>query len=173
MFLQYSQRLIAITAACLVVISGLFAQESTPKQPAPAPRRPAPTSEQIAAWIRELDADEFFTRETAMLNLLDGGPQVLPAIKPLLTAGSLEATSRALFIVRKIGLTADIDTQDEAGRLLADLATRMEAPALARRAAAALEELTQERSARALSELEALGAKTLRGQVAGGIVFDE
>jgi len=108
-----------------------------------------------------------------MLNLLDTGPSVLPALKPVLTAGSLEATSRALFIVRKIGLTADIDTQDEAGKLLAELAGRMEAPALARRAAAALEELTHERSARALSELESLGAKTMRGQVAGGIVFDE
>jgi len=172
MFFVSPTRFTAIMAAWLAVISVAVAQDPALK-PAPSPRRPAATSEQVAAWIRELDADEFFVRETAMLNLLDAGPPVLSALKPVLTAGSLEATSRALFIVRRIGLTADIDTQDEAGRLLADLSARMEAPTLARRAAAALEELTHERSARALSELEALGAKILRGQVAGGIVFDE
>src|SRR4051812_10232776 len=167
----YQCRFAVIVAICLAGIGLATAQEPASK-PQPS-RRPAASAEQVAAWIRGLDADEFFIRETAMLSLLDAGPPVLPALKPVLTAGSLEATSRALFIVRRIGLTADIDTQDQAGRLLAELAGRMEAPALARRAAAALEELTHERSARALSELEALGAKTMRGQVAGGIVFDE
>src|SRR6478672_11649129 len=96
---------------------------TTPATPAARPgatgkpatvQRVQPTSEQIAAWIRELDADEFLTRETASLQLLEAGPAVLPALKPVLTGGSLEATSRALFVVRQIGLAADIDTQDQA-----------------------------------------------------------
>jgi hypothetical protein len=153
-----------------------------PATPPPAPKpkpakasapQAAPSKEQIASWIRELDADEFFTRETAMLQLLEGGPTVLPALKPVLTGGSLEATSRALFIVRQIGLTADVDTQDQAGQLLTELAGRNEAPALARRAAAALAELMQQRSAQALTDLEGLGAKVVRNQVLGGVVLDE
>jgi len=146
---------------------------AAPGARAAAPSRIAPSKEQIAAWIRELDADEFFTRETATLQLLEAGPAVLGALKPVLTGGTLEATSRALFIVRQLGLVADIDTQDEAGRMLTDLAARNEAPALARRAAGALAELSQQRSARALSELEELGAKIARSQVLGGLALDE
>lgn len=148
------------------------ARPAQPGKPLAAPRS-TPTKEQIATWIRELDADEFFTRETASLQLLEAGPSVLPALKPVLTGGSLEATSRALVIVRQIGLAADFDTQDQAGDLLAELAARNEAPALARRAAAALEELTQQRSVQALAELEELGAKIIRSQVLGGIALDE
>jgi hypothetical protein len=162
---------IAALAVCLCGVSVTIAQE--PERAAAAARRPAPSAEQIATWIRELDADEFFTRETAMLQLLDGGSAVLPSLKPVLTGGSLEATNRALYIVRQIGLTADVDTQDQAGQLLAELAGRNEAPALARRAAAALTELTQQRSAQALSDLEGLGAKVVRNQVLGGILLDE
>jgi hypothetical protein len=108
-----------------------------------------------------------------MLQLLDAGPAVLPLLKPVLTGGTLEATSRALFVVRQIGLTSDIDAQDEAGELLAELAARDEAPALARRAAAALEELTGQRSARALTQLEELGAKIARSQIIGGLPLDD
>jgi len=143
-----------------------------PAKPSAAPRVKL-TDEQIAVVIRELDADEFFTRETVTIQLLEAGPVVLPALKPILSGGSLEATSRALYIVRQIGIAADIDTQDEAGRLLAELAGRQEAPALARRAAATLEELTQQRSAYALSELEELGAKIGRSQAIGGALMDE
>jgi len=144
----------------------------------PGPRpdatgKPAASKEQIAAWIRELDADEFFTREPATLQLLEAGPAVLTALRPVLNGGTLEATSRALFVVRQLGVAADIDTQDQSGQLLAELAARKEAPALARRAAAALEELAQQRSANALSELEQLGAKIARSQISGGLVLDE
>jgi len=98
---------------------------------------------------------------------------VLPALRPVLTGGSLEATSRALFIVRQVGLAADLEGQDQAGQLLAELAERKEAPALARRASAALIELTQQRSAQALAELEGLGAKITRNLGAGIIPFDD
>jgi hypothetical protein len=144
-----------------------------PRPSSALPSASAASDEQIATWIHELDAAEFFTRETAMLQLLEAGPGVLKPLKPVLEGGSLEAISRALFIVRQIGLTADIDQQDEAGGLLAELALRKEAPALARRAAAALDELTMQRSSRALAELEGLGAKVLRNQVVGGLVLDE
>jgi hypothetical protein len=139
----------------------------------PAAKKPAPPAEHVAAWIRQLDADEFLIRETAMLQLLEAGPTVLPSLKPVLNAGSLEATSRALWLLRQFALTADFDAQDQAGTLLAELAARKETPALARRAAAALEELQQQRRVKALAELEAMGAKVSRGQVLNGLPLDE
>src|SRR5262245_14346346 len=96
------------------------APAAQPKAPPFAPplapaAQPEPTKEQkarIDGWIRQLEADEFYTRETAMLQLLDVGPAVLPSLRPVLTGGSLEATSRALFVVGQIGLTADLDAAD-------------------------------------------------------------
>lgn len=120
------------------------------------------SEEAIAAWVRELDADEFLQRETAMLRLIEAGPAALTPLREVLRGGSLEAISRALFIVRQIGLSPDPATQDQAGALLSELAQRQEAPVLARRAAAALAELVQQRSAQALAELEALGARMMR-----------
>jgi hypothetical protein len=117
------------------------------------------SQEAIANWVRELDANEFLQRETAMLRLIEAGPAALPALQPVLAGGSLEAISRALFIVRQLGLSPDPATQEQAATLLTDLAQRQEAPVLARRAAAALAELVQQRSAQALAELEALGAR--------------
>src|SRR5438128_10838404 len=43
--------------------------------PHPA-RRARASTEQIDQWIRQLDADEFLTREIAMLQLLEVGPGV-------------------------------------------------------------------------------------------------
>src|SRR5438552_13894678 len=129
--------------------------------------------DELALRIRELDAAEFLTRETAMLRLLEAGPTVLPALRPVLTGGSLEATSRALFIVRQVGLSANLYGQDQAGQLLAELAERKEAPALARRASAVLAELTQQRSGQALAELEGLGAKIARNLGGGIFPFDD
>jgi hypothetical protein len=154
--------------AALVVWAGsgfLAAQE-------PLAAKPKPSREQIAGWVKALDADEFLERETSMLALLDAGPMVLPELEPVLTGGSLEATSRAFFVVRQVGLTGDTEAQEKVSQLLADLAGRKEAPALARRAAAALAELNQQRSLKALAELEALGAKLVRLDAGGG-PFDE
>src|SRR5205814_6972441 len=80
---------------------------------------------------------------------------------------------RALFVVRQVGLAADMDSQDQAGQLLAELAERKEAPALARRAAATLVELTEQRSAQAIDELERLGARISRSAVAAFFAGEE
>jgi PDZ domain len=139
----------------------------------PAPSKPAPSPEELAAWVRELDADEFLTRETAMTQLLEAGPPALAALKPVLAAGSLEATSRGLFVVRQLGLSPDDQTQDLATQMLEELAAREETPLIARRAAAAWQELKEERTALAQSELANLGAKIARTQVAGGFFVNE
>jgi hypothetical protein len=154
-------RLLAALLAS-VFAAGLASAEPPAPPAAPALNAAAPTQEQIAAWVKALDADEFLDRETAMLQLVEAGPSVLPALRPVLTGGTLEATSRAFFVVRQMGLMPNEEAQEQAAELLSDLASRDEAPALARRAASALAELTQQRSAQALAELEALGAKVNR-----------
>jgi hypothetical protein len=162
-----------ISAAPLLCVGALVAlvlapallesQDRSPTGPAKAktPDRPTPdpTPAALAAWTRELDADEFLTRETAMLRLLEAGPAALPAVTEALEGGSLEATSRALYIVHQLGLSADVETQDAAWEALVEVAGRKETPNVARRASATLAELRRERSIQAKAELEVLGAK--------------
>jgi hypothetical protein len=137
----------------------------------------AESHDAIAAWVRELEADEFLQRETAMLRLIEAGPAALVPLREVLRGGSLEAISRALFIVRQIGLSPDPATQDQASALLSELAQRQETPVLARRAEAALAELVQQRSAQALAELEALGARLMRREslvlLGAGLALEE
>lgn len=159
-------RMYCAAALAALLGSGLLAAQDS------APVKSPPSGEQIAHWVQTLDADEFLDRETAMLALQDAGPLVLPALENVLSGGSLEATSRAFFVVRQIGLTGDTEAQEQVSRLLADLAGRKEAPTLARRAAAALAELNQQRSVKALAELEDRGAKLVRLDVGGGL-FEE
>jgi hypothetical protein len=156
-------------AACLFCFAAAWALSALAFSAAdePAAKPPQSSEQQIAAWIKALDADEFHDRETAMLQLLEAGPAVLPALRPILTGGSLEATSRAFFVVRQLGVSDSEEAQQQAAELLTELASRNEAPAMARRAAAALAELTQQRSARALVELEKLGAKIARLDTGG------
>src|SRR5688572_1496496 len=127
----------AAYVACHVAALILLGSALTLAADEPA-AKPKPSDQQIAAWIAALDGDEFHDRETAMLELLEAGPAVLPALRPILTGGSLEATSRAFFVVRQLGISDSEQAQEQAAQMLTELAARNEAPALARRAAAAL-----------------------------------
>lgn len=129
--------------------------------------------EKIAEWVRQLDADEFLTREMAMLSLVEAGPAALNAIAPVLTSGSLEATSRALYVLRQLGATGDERTQDEALALLSQVAERKETPALARRAAATMQEVVEQRQEQSLAALEKLGAKVNSLLMAEGLLAEE
>jgi len=137
------------------------------------PAGKAYTGDQLAQLVRHLDSPEFLTRETAMLELLRAGPAAIPALRPVLAQGGLEATSRTLWLLQQLALAADVESPDEAGQLLLELAEQKETPALARRAAGVLAELHEQRRVRALAELEGLGAKVARNQFFGGLPLDE
>jgi hypothetical protein len=128
--------------------------------------------QRLAEWVKQLDADEFLTRETATAHLLRAGPAALPALKSVLQSGSLEATSRAFYVVRELGLIASLSDGEEAWNLLKELSGRKEVPSIARRAAATLADLTQRRSNQAVSELEHLGAAIQRSEEVNGIPLD-
>lgn len=146
--------------------------ENSPASKAPAqPKRldPPPTAEQLAAWVRELDSDEFVVRETATENLIASGPVALGPLKKSLGGSvSLEATTRALHVLHQLALTSDFDTQEAARTLLEELAAKRDT-ATGRRAATTLISLNEKRSSQALAELEELGANITRMQVADGL----
>lgn len=143
------------------------------KQPPPAgSRRPAPTAKQMTEWLGELDADEFLARETAMLSLIEAGPAAIDVLKAS-QPRSVEAATRIMHVLQVLGLSSDFDIQEDARAALADLAARKELPQVARRAASALEELTEQRAARSLAELETLGAKVSREQLFNGFGFED
>src|SRR5437868_14386871 len=110
----------ALTLMAIVGSGISFGQQ--PLKPGP------PSAEQLTGWVRQLDADEFLTRETATLQLLEAGPAALPALRPVLIGGSLEATSRGLYLLRQLSLAADDEAQDEAGAILAEAAARKAVP---------------------------------------------
>ena len=104
-----------------------------------------------------------------MLELVSVGKAAIPAISPVFAGASLEATSRALYVLQQIGLSPDPDTQEASRAALVQAAAQRENPAVARRAAGVLSQLLELRAAQALTELEGLGAKVVRSQSFNGL----
>jgi hypothetical protein len=153
-------------AIALAVCAPVWAQE------APLPPRTAPSAQELEAWVGELDGSEFLARESAMLRLIAAGQAAVPAVAEVFRGDSLEATSRALHVLQQIGLSPDPQTQEAARAALVAAAATKENPVTSRRAAAALDRLIELRSAQAMTELEALGAKVVRSQSFDGLVID-
>src|SRR5262245_5109065 len=118
------------------------------------PRNP-PSAEAIARWISELDSDVFDSRENATVKLVEAGlPAIGPVKKVLADSGSLEVTTRALHVLRELGLANDLDTQDAARSALEELAR--DPTSVGRRAATAIIWLNEQRSAQTIVALEKL-----------------
>jgi hypothetical protein len=159
-------------AVGLLLAFPALAQEKAP--PAAGRRRPPPTAEQLAAWVKQLDADEFLARETAMLSLIEAGPAAIaPLTSPVAPLRSIEAATRATHVLQSLGLSPDFDVQEEARAALIEMAARKELPQLARRASATLLVLTEQRAAQSLVELESLGVKVSRSQLFNGFAVED
>lgn len=164
----------ALGLAVGLLFGHILAGQEQPGPARPKFNRPAPTSQQLADWIKELDADEFLARETAMLSLIDAGPPAIEALRSqALPARSVEAATRVMHVLEQLGLSPEFDVQEQARAALLELAARKEMPQIARRAAAALDVLTERRAAQSVSELEALGAKISHGQSFNGLGIEE
>jgi len=64
----------------------------------------------IAGWITDLGSEKFAVRQKAAANLLETGPQTVPALRKSLASASLEARRRAEILLEQITggtLTAD------------------------------------------------------------------
>ncbi len=148
---------LAHTAACLLAASLICAQD------APQPRKAA-APEGISRWILELDSDVFDNRENASLKLSQAGvPAVDPVKKVLQTSGSLEVTTRALHVLRELGMSTDLETQEAARDALEELAR--EPTSIGRRCETVIVWLNDQRSNMTIEALEKLGATVNKNEI--------
>lgn len=125
--------------------------------PAAVKPGPPPSAAAIARWLAELDSDVFDSRENATASLVGAGlPAIGPLKKVLLESGSLEVTTRGLHVLRELGLSTDLDTQDAARTALEELAR--DPTSVGRRATSAIAWLNEQRSTQTIAALEKLGA---------------
>ena len=129
-----------------------------PPKPATPPASASPTPEQVAAWVQQLDSDQFATREDATQRLISAGAVAVRPISASLNGGSPEAGMRALHVLRELALSGESNTEEAAREALQTVADG-QAGSFARKAAATIAMLDLLRHQRAIVELERLGAK--------------
>lgn len=157
------------TYACWLVV-WLVLSGSSVSIAAPPAQKTAVTSDEIAAWIRDLDADEFQAREDATASLVAAG---MPGIEPLqaaLAESSLEVKTRVLYVFQELALSDDEATEDAARTALEAIAKPGETAA-AQQATTILAGINDQRKDRAVEQLQKLGAKiddTVRAVFGGG-----
>jgi hypothetical protein len=121
-------------------------------------RQEAPSPEQIARWIVELDSDRFLVRETATDSLIDAGAPAIAPLAKALRGGGLELATRGVHVLRELALCDDPATERAALATLKETAS-LRITAAARRAAETLAQIDVIRRDRAVAELERLGAR--------------
>lgn len=129
-----------------------------PAKPGESPPSASLTPEQIDAWVRQLDSDQFAAREDATQRLITAGTLAVRPVFDSITTGSPEASMRGMHVLKELALTGEPDTE-EAARQSLERITETKNASVARRATATLARLDLLRQERALAELEKLGAK--------------
>ena len=104
-------RVLNLFVACAVPFGAFFALPIARAQqsPAAADERPAPTPDEISAWIAELDDNRYLVRERATRNLFDAGDAALDALLTTANADRPEPADRAVWILRRLGQSPDND----------------------------------------------------------------
>ncbi|MFO0901992.1 MAG: PDZ domain-containing protein [Pirellulales bacterium] len=117
-----------------------------------------PSSADIAKWIKQLDADDPQQRESASRKLLAARKAAIVPLTDVVLKSPYEVVVRGTDILRELALVDDSDTQEAAREALERLSSSKLTVA-AQRADLALSKLKDLRQARAIEELERLGAK--------------
>ncbi len=120
--------------------------------PTPATGRAA-TPDEIAAWVAELDTDQYLAREQATRRLFEAGESGLDALLAAANGERLEPADRAVWILRRLGRSSDNDLAIAALERLVQLRER---PSLVARAEL---ELAERRVAACQQRLQPLGAE--------------
>jgi hypothetical protein len=89
----------------------------------------APTAEQISQWIKDLDSDDFATRERATTSLAAAGRAAIDPVAKAAEGESLEVTSRCLDVLAKLHDTKDAETKSAAQKALEGLSKSKNAAA--------------------------------------------
>jgi hypothetical protein len=131
--------------------------EAPSPQPSPSGRGgKKPSGEQIAKWIAELDSGRYQVRERATQELLDAGGAALDALLAAANGPRPEPADRAVWILRRLADTNDMDVRRPALERLVQLENR---PAVVAEAEEALGEI---RHALAVEAITRLGGRFVR-----------
>jgi len=120
------QQLIATFVIGVTALGGAFAHADE-----------APTTEQIDQWVKQLDADEYGTRQAAQNKLEAAGTAAVEAVREAALGESQEAAVRSIDILKK-HLRSDDDSLQQAAEAALKKLSESENEIVADRAAAAL-----------------------------------
>ncbi len=115
--------------------------------------RPAPTAQEIAAWIAQLDDSRYLVREQATQHLLDAGDAALDPLLATANGERPEPADRAVWILRRLARSRDNDQAIAALERIVQLSGR---PALVEKADM---ELAERNIAACQAKLSPLGAE--------------
>ncbi len=166
MLVDLVMKLLVTTCACLPSLLVAFAtataatdqnksESSAQSANAAVPR---PSTEQIAAWIAQLDDNRYLERELATRNLLAAGDAALDRLLVAANGDKPEPADRAVWVLRRIAETREVAIRRQALERLAQLQNRPQV------AAGALEALAQIRHDEAIAAIEKLGGRYIRGE---------
>lgn len=155
----------------LLVASPLARAADAPMPAARKVEKLDASPEQVRAWVRQLDADEFALREEATENLMRCGGEAVTALAQAdLSAQNLEVLSRGIYVLQELALAEDIKIEEAARKLLEELAASKNA-ATARRAAGTLSALNEIRQERTIAQLKELGVRVAVNTAQVGLVL--
>lgn len=135
------------------------------------------TAKKLEEMVRQLSADQFLARETAMQALLKAGVPAIESVDKHLNRQDPEAAARAITVLHEVAISGDADQEVAATQLLTELSTG-DSPA-AKQARVEIAWIARQRKKRALDRLQRAGmvAKTspqLDGTlVVYGVEFNE
>jgi hypothetical protein len=165
-FLTALSTVAILSAAWGSVVGGEDAVLAVKAAPKEAPKRPA-TPAELEKWASNLDSDEFLAREEATLKLIAAGTPAIKYVQPIVSHPSLEASTRALHVLRDIGLSSNLDTQEAVRTALEEIA-KQPTP-VGKRASRTTAWLNEQRSSQTIRDLEQLGAKIQRTEYSDGL----
>jgi PDZ domain len=120
--------------------------------------RSEPTSEQIAAWIAQLDDNRYLAREQATRRLLETQAAALDSLLVAANGERPEPADRAVWILQRIGGSKEPGLRRQALERLVQLQNRPQAAAAAREALAAI------RHNEAVDAIQRLGGRYVTGE---------
>lgn len=124
-----------VAVSCWLGAASTRADEA---QDAPAKGAATVTPLQIAQWIKDLDSDEFQTRQEATQKLFAAGKQAAAQVAKAADADNAEVTARCLDILKKLLKSDDAETKASAKAALEGL-TKAKNSAVARQAEVVLD----------------------------------
>ncbi len=139
---------------------------------APPEGAAAPTQEEIAQWVQQLGADQYFVRAAATRNLIGAGLAAVGPVAEVASGRGLEVTARAIYVLQELALSADEQSANKARQALEKIAS-VRVTAAARRARQAIVTLDEVRQQRTLDYFERLGAKIDEQHVEMGLPIRE